>query len=83
MITDFLLSGLFGALNLLLGLLPNWSLPDFTGIEQDISGYMNEANRVFPVDTFIYVILGAIALKLLMVALDLVVWIYHQFWGSD
>lgn len=83
MITDFLFGGLIGMVNFLFSLIPSWNMPDLTSVETSIYNNMESANRVFPVDTLIYVLLAAIAVKILLASWDLLVFAYHQIWGSD
>lgn len=84
MITDFVLSAIFGGINALLSLAPgSWTMPNpgntWTALLMDIGQF----NRLFPI---VQVAAAASATFGLVVALtlwDVIPWVYHQFWGGD
>lgn len=83
MITEFLLNGIFGGINALLGLMPDYVLPENTdGDKYSIGSYAAYANSVFPLATLVQITGLAIGLRALLQGWELIVWIYHQFWGS-
>jgi hypothetical protein len=81
-ITEFLLVGFLAGLDAVLSLLPTFDMPEPNTY---LSGFrfITKANEVVPVVTLTVCIVALFAVELAMRAWDLVVWIYHQFWGSE
>lgn len=88
MITDAIANAFFGALGALFTLIPDTGvLAGFTS-EQTDNGYaLGNAFGLLDASVPIATLVAAAAMLLLLeIALqgwDLIVWIFHQFWGSD
>lgn len=83
MITKILVTAFLASLNALLTLLPSWTLPDMDDGGQIVGTYVYFINFIFPVVTILTVITASFALRGIMSGWDLIVWVYHQFWGGD
>ena len=85
MIVDLVLSALFGGLAAVLNLMPSWTIPtpDTTSVGTFIGRSLLTINGVFPAYTLATCLGIVLALQLLLQGHDFVVWVYHQFWGSD
>lgn len=82
MITDFLMTALFSALDAVLGLMPTWtppSAPSFDGWAYVALA----ADHYFPMATLAAVLLLVLATDFLLLLWDAGVWVYHQIWGSS
>jgi hypothetical protein len=82
MITDFLLNVLFSGINALLSLVPSVSIPD-VGANQNYMSSMYALNRIVPVEWTAIVILAYFSTKVSLQVWDMIVFVYHQFWGGD
>lgn len=83
MITTFIMNLFFGCLNALLSLTPSYSLPTFSSPIGDLGGYASQLSAVLPLDTIALIAISGIVLKIIMSGWDLLVFGYHQFWGSN
>lgn len=85
MITDAIINALLGGINALLSLLPSYELPDGRDSEfgYQLGALVSQADHIFPLATITKIIGLAFALRILMASWDLIVFIYHQFWGSN
>ena len=84
MITDLIIRAFLGGINALLALLPSWSAPTAESNGSLVFGrFVAEANGILPITTMVQIASLALSLRLLMSGWDLVVFIYHQFWGSE
>jgi hypothetical protein len=83
-ITDLIVHAFLAGVGTLLGFLPDAG----TGrIDQQASSsaaaWGTTANGFFPVTVTVFVLLALLVLETALLLWDLVVWIYHQFWGSE
>lgn len=84
MITDFVLNAIFGGIDALLSLAPNVGAPDTSAeVQRWNFALLDASNRVIPTKAMATVLLALLALKVAMLAFDAVVFVYHQFWGSQ
>lgn len=84
MIVDLLVTAVLGCINAVIGLMPTWTLPVMTpanGLQ--LQRYMNALAFLVPATALLVVIGGNLALRGIVSGWGLVVFIYHQFWGSD
>lgn len=82
MVTDALINAVFGGLNALLSLAPNWTLspPAYE------SGYLNivyDFNKIVPIGDVVSALGIVLGLRVALQAWDFLVFVYHQFWGGD
>lgn len=82
MITDVLVSAILGGLTALLSLLPSFTMPD-AGLYDGFMGNIIKVDYVFPIIFLFQCIVVLFTVELLMRSWDLIVWLYHQFWGGD
>lgn len=84
MITDAIIQALLGGISALIGLMPAYALPSQLISDNSliVGQYAAGADKIFPLTTVINIIGLALTLKVLMLGADLIIWIYHQFWGS-
>lgn len=87
MIVEWLLTVAINVLDWLVSLVPDFGLtlaaPDFSTVWSDVGSMVASLNGWVPV-----IAAGAVLALLLTVqvassAWGLLVWVYHQFWGSD
>lgn len=84
MITDLVVTAILGALTALLSLVPSWTAPTMEGSSGLILGqYLSRMNTVLPMGTIVSIIAASLALRLILASWDSIVWLFHQFWGSD
>lgn len=83
MVTDAILGALFAGIGALLSLFPTFTLPTIDGSHNQAILAVAQLNRVVPISTVIEALLAVLGVRLLLSGWDFVVWIYHQFWGSD
>lgn len=87
MITDAVLNFFYRLLRFIIGPLTRASdatLP--AGIASAISSagaYLQNINRFFPVSTLLAILTALAAIEVGIFTYKLVVWVYHQFWGSS
>jgi hypothetical protein len=83
MITDFVVSSFLAAFAALFGLIPAvGSAPShgaFDGVAQQVVAF----NDIFPLVTLLEVLGIILALEVAIYLWDLILFVYHQFWGSD
>lgn len=77
MIFDAIASFLVSIVNGVLGLFPNYS-PDFQGIGGGLGSSLAGANAVFPVTVLGLCIVSLIGLRVFMLGLTLVTWIWAK-----
>lgn len=84
MIVDLIITAILGSINALLSLIPSWTLPTFGHDDgMAFAEYTQAMNHIVPITTILSIIGAAIALRVIMYGFDGIVWIFHQFWGSD
>lgn len=85
MITDLIITAVLGGINALLSLMPNWQLPTATenGFGGQIGQYAAMVDEFFPISTIVQIFLSWLGLRLLLAGWDFIVFVYHQFWGSN
>lgn len=81
MITDFILSAVFGGINALLSLAPSYTLP--TSSAGTAFQLMQSVNHIMPIADIGICIAAFITLRTALQGWDFVAFVYHQFWGSD
>lgn len=82
MITKVIIDAFLACIDALVSLFPSFSLPSLPTGSPALSEVAN-LNRVFPVCTLILCITSAVVLMVALYGWDAIVWLYHQFWGSD
>lgn len=82
MILGLVVTAVLGVFSTLAGLMPTWTLPSVSH-DSAIPTYIHLANSILPLTTVALAIAAYGALMLAMSGWDLIVWVYHQFWGSD
>lgn len=81
MITGLVVTALLASLDALLSLLPGFTIPvSSTSTVGELGWTLNQFLPVAVLCTAALAVLGWYALMNLW---NLVVWVYHQFWGSD
>ena len=84
MITDALIDAFLATVGAVLGLAPETGLGGMDeAASANVTGFITAANGFLPISVAVVVLLALIALQLLLLSWDLLVWLYHQFWGSD
>ena len=83
MITDFIIGAFVSGIGALLDLVPVISIPSPGENFASFTGVIGGANKVFPVFWAMGGITAIVVLKIALNVWDLIVWVYHQFWGSD
>jgi len=82
MITKWIVDAFLAGLDALLSLLPSFTVPTWDNPNGAL-GQVANLNRVFPVCTLILCILAVVVVMLALYAWDALVFVYHQFWGSN
>ena len=83
MITDAFLDAVFTGLNALLSLVPSFTFPT------PGTGYATELHlvfaikQIFPIELSVSLFVAYLTMHLLLLGWDLLVFVYHQFWGGD
>lgn len=81
MLINALVTAVLACVDALVSLFPSFS---FTLPNDDIViSFIAGANRLMPLATALALIGTVLTLRLAMFGWDIVVWIFHQFWGSD
>lgn len=84
MITDLVVTAILGAISALVGLIPSWTLPGMDSTNGHVVGqYLYYTNTIVPMFTIVGILAASIALRGILAGGDLIIWIYHQFWGGD
>ncbi|MDR1188132.1 MAG: hypothetical protein LBK95_11875 [Bifidobacteriaceae bacterium] len=85
MITEFILECLFGLIRGLIALGPSYTPPvaDAASQASMVGATASGLNSYAPVGTLALVLALLVAAKLALMVWQLVVFIYHQFWGSS
>lgn len=77
MITDFLLDLIFGAVDFVVGFLPTTS-GTLSGL-----GFLGDLDYFLPIHETVTVVAAVMILGPQFVVAQIVIWVYHQFWGSN
>lgn len=77
MITEAIVKFLVSILNGVLGLFPSYS-PDFQGFGSGLGGALAGANSVFPVTVLGLCIVSVIGLRVFLLGLTLVTWVWDK-----
>lgn len=82
MLLDFLIAVLVSFVNAILSLLPTFTFPspNTTG---GIFPLLGALGRVIPLSDIISIVLIALAIIIALYIWDALVFVYHQFWGSN
>jgi len=85
MIVDALVTFVCASARAVLGLLPTWTVPatPFATTSYSLGSMASMGNGYFPVAVLGVCIALVLALKVVLLGWRVVVFIYHQFWGSD
>lgn len=85
MITEALVHFVGQSLRAVLGLIPTWNPPvdPFTGSAYAVGGMAGALNGYFPVSTILVCLTLLVGLKVALLGWRLIVFVYHQVWGSD
>jgi hypothetical protein len=85
-ITESLLSLVFGLLDALASLFPSdWEVPAFLEVESagNFAIWARNADGLLPLGTIVAVVLASVTLLFALRLWDFAAWVYHQFWGSS
>lgn len=82
MITDFILSAIFSGINALLSLAPAMTLPTMND-QSSFFGIVKEADGIIPIFEIAIGLTAVLAVRIGLQGWDLIVFVYHQFWGGD
>lgn len=82
MITNLIVTAFLASIDALTSLFPSFSMPSFPAASSAISAVAN-LNMLFPVCTLILCITSAVVIMIALYGWDAILWVYHQFWGSD
>lgn len=82
MITNLIVTAFLASVDALVSLFPSFSMPSFSGPSSAIAAVAN-LNMLFPVCTLILCITSAVVIMIALYGWDAILWVYHQFWGSD
>lgn len=85
MVTDALIAFVFGSVRAVLGLIPTWQPPAdaFSSTSISLGSIAGTGNGWFPVVTLGVCLVFILALKVFLLGWRVVVFIYHQVWGSN
>lgn len=83
MITEFIINIFLASIDALTGLFPSFDVPSFSESGSGVFGTIGMLNDLFPVLTLILCLGAAILVILGLNGWDAIVFIYHQFWGSN
>lgn len=85
MITEALLTFMAEAVGAVLGLVPQWEPPTeaLAASSSSLGASAARANGYFPVVTLGACLVLVLGFKVFLIVWRLVVFIYHQIWGSD
>jgi hypothetical protein len=83
-ITDLIISFTVSVVNAVQAILPSWSisLPSISSTGTAIGGYAALWNGYFPVATLATCLAAVLGVKVFLSAWRVVLFTYHQFWGS-
>lgn len=81
MIIDALIRFVQGMIDALMSFLPVYQLPALETFE--FLPYTQRLNRVVPINLAVTLLVASIALRIAFNLWDFVVFVYHQFWGSN
>jgi len=84
-VTEALISMMVGVVNGFLSLVPAWApnTSALTNSGTNIGAWAMAWNGYFPVAVLAACLLLVLAVKLALLGFRTLVWVYHQFWGSD
>lgn len=85
MVTDAVIRFLGQSVRAILGLVPSWQPPadDFGSTATNLGAIAAQGNGYFPVMVLGVCLALVLALKVFLLGWRLVLFIYHQVWGSD
>lgn len=85
MIFDAIVRFLGQSVRAVVGLIPSWSPPasDFATSAGQFGALAFRANGYFPVAVLAWCLVLVLALKVFLLAWRVIVFLYHQVWGSD
>lgn len=85
MVTEALIGFFMQAIRAVVRILPVWSPPaeDLTAVSTEVGAWGARADGYFPVTVLGVCLAVVFAVKVGLLAWRVVVFIYHQFWGSD
>lgn len=83
MITSFLFLALTGVVSGIVGALPAWTWPAATGNGAAVGSFAHTANAVFPVDALFLAVAFGLSFALLLGAIDLAMFVWHQIHGAE
>jgi hypothetical protein len=81
-ITDALIGTFLTLLDALVSLFPSWTPPVLSASTGAVAA-VQQASAIFPVASMVQALVACLLLLVLLQGWDLVVWVFHQFWGSD
>lgn len=83
MITDFIIGAFVSGIGALLSLVPSVTIPDAGETFTQFAGVIGRANKVFPILVAVTCLGAIVTLKIALTAWEFIVFVYHQFWGSE
>jgi hypothetical protein len=85
MVTGAIITVLFTGLRAVMGLVPSWGVVanPFESVSFSLGGMFGSMNAYFPVSVLLGCLVLLLSLKVFLLGWRVVVFIYHQFWGSN
>lgn len=86
MITETLLGVVMGLVRWVVDITPTFGIQldlDIAGGLEQLGGIAYTMNGWFPIDTLAVCLVLLIGVQIVLTLWGFVVWLYHQFWGSD
>ena len=84
MITDLVVQALLAVVGSVVTLIPGGASVTFMdNVSVSVLGWVRAGNGFLPVSMALTCLMGLLALQLALGLWDLILWIYHQVWGSS
>lgn len=83
MITDFILGAVFSGINALLSLMPAFTISPPGNTWSQLIYDIGQVNNIVPMLAIFTVASMLIGLRVALTVWDFILFVYHQFWGSD
>lgn len=83
MITDLILSALYSVISSLVTFMPSWTLPDVSGLNQNILVDGAQFDAVIPVHQAALAFIAVVGTIVAFQLWGLGVWVWHQIHGAD
>lgn len=83
MIIDWILTAISAGINALISLGPSITIPTWDATNTNATTIVMTLNGIIPIYALMVSFFAILAVQLLLQIWDLIVFVYHQFWGSD